>query len=45
MPYVEGQTLREKLYREHQLPVDEAVRIATAVANARSCSCRTSSRK
>ncbi|HSG10023.1 MAG TPA: protein kinase [Longimicrobiales bacterium] len=34
MPYVEGETLRERLQRESQLPVDEAVRIATAVANA-----------
>ncbi|MDX1493379.1 MAG: protein kinase [Longimicrobiales bacterium] len=34
MPYIEGETLRELLEREKQLPVDEAVRIATAVANA-----------
>ena len=34
MPYVEGESLREKLDREHQLPVDEAVRIATNVAEA-----------
>jgi Tol biopolymer transport system component len=34
MPYVEGETLRDRLDREHQLPVDEAVRIATSVANA-----------
>ncbi len=34
MPYVEGETLREKLDSEHQLPVDEAVRIATNVAEA-----------
>ncbi len=34
MPYVEGETLRERLETEKQLPVDEAVRIATAVANA-----------
>ena len=34
MPYVEGETLRDRLDRDHQLPVDEAVRIATAVANA-----------
>ena len=34
MPYIEGETLREHLDREKQLPVDEAVRIATAVANA-----------
>ena len=34
MPYVEGESLREKLDRERQLPVDEAVRIATDVAEA-----------
>ena len=34
MPYVEGESLRERIDREKQLPVDEAVRIATAVANA-----------
>jgi serine/threonine-protein kinase len=34
MPYVEGETLRDRLEREKQLPVDEAVRIATAVAGA-----------
>ena len=34
MPYVEGESLREKLNREQQLPVDEAIRIATAVAQA-----------
>ena len=34
MPYVEGETLRDRLDREKQLPVDEALRIATAVANA-----------
>ena len=34
MPYVEGETLRDRLDREKQLPVEEAVRIATAVANA-----------
>jgi eukaryotic-like serine/threonine-protein kinase len=34
MPYVEGETLRERLDREKQLPVDEAVRIAVAVAGA-----------
>ncbi len=27
MPYVEGESLRERLDREHQLPVDEAVKI------------------
>ncbi len=34
MPYLEGETLRDRIDREKQLPVDEAVRIATAVANA-----------
>ncbi len=34
MPYIEGETLRDRLDREKQLPVDEAVRVATAVANA-----------
>ena len=34
MPYVEGETLRDRLDREHQLPVDEAVRIAKNVAEA-----------
>jgi serine/threonine-protein kinase len=34
MPYVEGETLREKLDRETQLSIEEAVRIATEVADA-----------
>ena len=34
MPYVEGESLRQRLDREHQLPVGEAVRIATSVAEA-----------
>jgi serine/threonine-protein kinase len=34
MPFVEGESLRSKLQREKQLPVDEAVRIAMAVASA-----------
>ena len=34
MPYIEGETLREKLDREKQLGVDEAVRIGRDVANA-----------
>jgi serine/threonine-protein kinase len=34
MPYVEGETLRDRLDREKQLPVEEAVRIAVAVGNA-----------
>ena len=32
MPYVEDETLRDRLDRERQLPVDEAVRITVAVA-------------
>ncbi len=34
MPYVEGESLRARLAREKQLPVDEAVRIAREVADA-----------
>ena len=34
MPFVEGESLRARLDREKQLPVDEALRIALAVANA-----------
>ncbi len=34
MPHVEGESLRQRLEREHQLPVDEAVRIASEVAQA-----------
>ena len=34
MPFVEGETLQDRIDREKQLPVDEAVGIATAVANA-----------
>src|SRR5512143_2764022 len=34
MPYVEGESLRDRLGPEHQLPVEEAVRIATQVADA-----------
>ncbi len=34
MPYVEGESLRARLEREKQLPVDEAVRIACAIASA-----------
>jgi serine/threonine protein kinase len=33
MPYVEGESLRARLSRETQLPVDEALRIATAVGS------------
>jgi serine/threonine-protein kinase len=34
MPYVEGETLRARLERERQLPVDETVRLVTLIANA-----------
>src|ERR1043165_1922191 len=34
MPYIEGESLRSSDLREKQLPVDEAIRIATAIAAA-----------
>jgi eukaryotic-like serine/threonine-protein kinase len=34
MPFVEGESLRARLEREKQLPVDEAVRMTVAIANA-----------
>ena len=34
MPFVEGESLRDRLKRDHQLPVDEAVRLAREVADA-----------
>jgi serine/threonine-protein kinase len=34
MPYIEGESLRDRLDRDTQLPVDEAVRIAREVADA-----------
>ena len=34
MPYVEGDTLKDRLEREHQLPVADAVHIATDMAEA-----------
>ncbi|HEY8164364.1 MAG TPA: serine/threonine-protein kinase, partial [Gemmatimonadaceae bacterium] len=34
MPYVEGESLRERLEREKQLPVDEAVHHAKSIASA-----------
>jgi len=34
MPFVEGESLRERLGKEQQLPVTDAVRIATEVASA-----------
>ena len=34
MPFVEGESLRDRLKRERELPVDEAVRLAKEVASA-----------
>ena len=34
MPHIEGESLRERIDREKQLPVDEAVKIATDLAEA-----------
>ena len=34
MPFMEGESLREKLRRERQLPIDEAIRITREVASA-----------
>ena len=34
MPYVEGESLRDRLAREKQLPIEDAVRIAREVAGA-----------
>ncbi|HSE28295.1 MAG TPA: protein kinase [Gemmatimonadales bacterium] len=34
MPYVEGESLRDRLARERQLPVADAVRLATEIASA-----------
>ena len=34
MPHIEGESLRDRLDREHQLPVDDAVQIAKNVAEA-----------
>src|SRR5438309_2654080 len=34
MPFVDGESLRDRLHREQQLPIDEAVRIAREVATA-----------
>ena len=34
MPFIEGESLRRRLERERQLPVDEAVRIAVGIAKA-----------
>ncbi len=34
MPYIEGESLRDRLNRERQLPVNESVRLATEMAGA-----------
>src|SRR5688572_21050777 len=34
MPYIEGESLRARLSREKQLPIDESLRLATAIASA-----------
>jgi Tol biopolymer transport system component/tRNA A-37 threonylcarbamoyl transferase component Bud32 len=34
MPYIDGQTLRDRLEHERQLPIEEALRITTEVASA-----------
>ncbi len=34
MPFIEGESLREKLNRETQLGIDEAVKIVSGVADA-----------
>src|SRR5947209_9132543 len=34
MPFIEGESLRDRLTREKQLPVDDAIRIASEVASA-----------
>jgi serine/threonine protein kinase/Tfp pilus assembly protein PilF len=34
MPYVDGESLRDRLTREKQLPIDEALRLATEIAGA-----------
>ena len=34
MPYIEGETLRERMTRERQLPLDDALQIAREVAAA-----------
>ena len=39
MPFVEGESLRDRLNREKQLPVADAVRIATEVATSALPSC------
>ena len=43
MPFVEGESLRDRLDREQQLPVDDALRIAREVADALATRTRTAS--
>jgi len=43
MPFVEGESLRDRLTRDKQLPIADAVRFATQIANRRSTT-RTASR-
>jgi serine/threonine-protein kinase len=40
MPYVQGETLRERIVRERRLPVRDALRIARDVADALACAHR-----
>ncbi len=40
MPFIDGETLRDKLNRETQLAIDEAVKITTDVADALDCAHR-----
>ena len=40
MPYVEGESLRDRLRREGQLPLEEALRLAQEVADALECAHR-----
>ena len=37
MPFVDGESLRERLRREGQLPIDDAVRIVAEIADALDC--------
>ncbi len=37
MPFIDGETLRDKLNRETQLSIDEAVSVATDIAGALDC--------
>jgi serine/threonine-protein kinase len=44
MPFVEGESLRDRLAREKQLPIADAVQIATEVAAEPGSEARRSSR-